>query len=513
MSHDPSQSPGGASAPSANPSIRPRNRISHTKSRGGCYTCKRRRIKCDEQKPVCGSCSVRGGECIFPDPGSTKNKPRRPASHNLNATTPSSDPGQCDLPIQRGGQYAGISPLSFNLGPAGASNDEGRPDGHLNMTDLNLLQHFILHTSKKMTLNPAKTLVWERVFPEIAGANEFLMHLLLALAGLDILTEQSHDSSNSIEQRTSPDHLSKSLQLDRLRVVVEHHQLGLKGLKEKLWSVNESNAEILMTGSMLIVGFAFASLRFGDTNFPQPSSSSPGSLDLSNAGKPQTHWLRLVGGVASITRNHWMTVKTGRCRALLNFGNSHEDWKLCRSELDGTVPMELGAKISKFASGGGKAVSDLRTLIHALIASVEQTFPNSEQSHTLKEQLHALTIFEETYMRVLYALRLQRFESRPSSNIDVQAEIEEAAVTSWPSFISQGFISSLEFHGHFGVIEGVSFTILAHLYLTLAILKDTWYLGATFDAEIGKINTLISGLRDERLVRLMEWPMAVAQTP
>lgn len=45
MSHDPSQSPGGASAPSANPSIRPRNRISHTKSRGGCYTCKRRRIK------------------------------------------------------------------------------------------------------------------------------------------------------------------------------------------------------------------------------------------------------------------------------------------------------------------------------------------------------------------------------------------------------------------------------------------------------------------------------------
>ena len=45
MSHDPSQSPGGASAPSANPSVRPRNRISHTKSRGGCYTCKRRRIK------------------------------------------------------------------------------------------------------------------------------------------------------------------------------------------------------------------------------------------------------------------------------------------------------------------------------------------------------------------------------------------------------------------------------------------------------------------------------------
>lgn len=462
---------------------------------------------------MCGSCSIRGGECIYPTPGSTKNRPRRPASQIPNVTTPSPAPGQNVLPIQEGGQDSGISPLSFNLGPIGASDGASQSNGHLNMTDLNLLQRYILHTSKKMTFNSAKSLVWEQVFPDIAGTNELLMHLLLALAGLDILTEQSHNPPNTPELQNSPNPLAKSLQLDCLRVVVEHHQLGVQGLKEKLWSVNESNAEILMTGSMLIVGFAFASLRFGDMSSPQPSLSSPGSSDLSNAGKPHTHWLRLVRGVALITQNHWLAVKTGRCRALLQFRNHNEDWKLGLSEPDGTVPMTHGAKISKFASGGSKAVSELRTFIHTLEAYVEQAHPNSEQSLILKEQHHALTVFEEMHMCVLYAIQLQRIDLRPSSNRDIQAEIEEAAVTSWPHLVSQEFISSLEFHGDFGVIEGVSFTILAHLYLTLAILKDTWYLGVIFDAEIGKINTLVSELKDERLARLMEWPMEVAQTP
>ena len=399
------------------------------------------------------------------------------------------------------------------MGPIGTPNRESETGSHLNMNDLNLLQHFILHTSKKMTFGPDKSLVWERVFPEVAGTNECLMHLLLALAGLDILTEDPPGCQTSgLETNNSYDPHTRNLESAKLKVVIEHHQLGLKGLQEELWTASESNAELLMAGSMLNVGFAFASLRVKDLSPSQQSPSDPYliSNNASNdAGKPHIHWLRLVRGVSSIAEQHWMTLKKGRYRALLHFRNAHEDWKLCRSELDGSTPVGIRPKISKFASGASHAVSNLRAFLHSIETTGHSFSPTPEQSGILQEQHHALGVIEDMYMRVLYALQLQRIESRPPSDLDAQAEIEEAAVTSWPMLVSQGFISSLESYDHFGVVEGLSFTILAHLYLTLSILEDAWLFGATFDNEIVKINRLVTGLNNGQLAKLMEWPMEV----
>ncbi|KAL2846158.1 hypothetical protein BJY01DRAFT_263375 [Aspergillus pseudoustus] len=40
-------------------------RRSHKKSRGGCVTCKRRHVKCDERRPVCLLCTMSNRECTF----------------------------------------------------------------------------------------------------------------------------------------------------------------------------------------------------------------------------------------------------------------------------------------------------------------------------------------------------------------------------------------------------------------------------------------------------------------
>ncbi|ODV96160.1 hypothetical protein PACTADRAFT_2456 [Pachysolen tannophilus NRRL Y-2460] len=37
----------------------------HTKSRNGCATCKKRRVKCDERHPICSKCEHMGIECIY----------------------------------------------------------------------------------------------------------------------------------------------------------------------------------------------------------------------------------------------------------------------------------------------------------------------------------------------------------------------------------------------------------------------------------------------------------------
>ncbi|KAF2810521.1 uncharacterized protein BDZ99DRAFT_508916 [Mytilinidion resinicola] len=50
----------------APPAVRSSTRIPHTKSRNGCKSCKQKRIKCDESKPVCAQCAHRKISCEYP---------------------------------------------------------------------------------------------------------------------------------------------------------------------------------------------------------------------------------------------------------------------------------------------------------------------------------------------------------------------------------------------------------------------------------------------------------------
>jgi hypothetical protein len=45
---------------------KPIPRKGHTKSRRGCYNCKRRRIKCNERHPECNHCIKAGLRCEYP---------------------------------------------------------------------------------------------------------------------------------------------------------------------------------------------------------------------------------------------------------------------------------------------------------------------------------------------------------------------------------------------------------------------------------------------------------------
>ncbi|KAB8209302.1 hypothetical protein BDV34DRAFT_24534 [Aspergillus parasiticus] len=53
--------------PQLSPTGRPtkQSRKTHTKSRNGCSTCKRNRIKCDEGRPICGRCFKRQEGCVY----------------------------------------------------------------------------------------------------------------------------------------------------------------------------------------------------------------------------------------------------------------------------------------------------------------------------------------------------------------------------------------------------------------------------------------------------------------
>ncbi|OBS22415.1 hypothetical protein FPOA_08752 [Fusarium poae] len=60
----------------------------HRKSRNGCLECKRRHIKCDEKRPVCGNCTVSERSCSFPSSAAPVSTPAQSES-SLSAATPS----------------------------------------------------------------------------------------------------------------------------------------------------------------------------------------------------------------------------------------------------------------------------------------------------------------------------------------------------------------------------------------------------------------------------------------
>ncbi|KAI3317720.1 hypothetical protein HD806DRAFT_514104 [Xylariaceae sp. AK1471] len=51
------------------------NRRSHTKSRNGCRECKRRHIKCDENRPTCAHCAITRRNCQYVSPATTTASP------------------------------------------------------------------------------------------------------------------------------------------------------------------------------------------------------------------------------------------------------------------------------------------------------------------------------------------------------------------------------------------------------------------------------------------------------
>jgi Fungal specific transcription factor domain len=116
-------------------------RQSHQKSRLGCFSCKTRRIKCGEEKPVCENCAdaARARVCVYPS--------EDPSTERLSdIQAPSATPA---------------STREFNL------------------QDMQFFYHFINAAVPPLPLG--STAVWVHEIPQFAQEHPYLMHALLAL--------------------------------------------------------------------------------------------------------------------------------------------------------------------------------------------------------------------------------------------------------------------------------------------------------------------------------------------
>lgn len=367
----------------------------------------------------------------------------------------------------------------------------------MNLVDLQLLSHFMVHTSPNMSLNPARQKVWQSLIPSLAARHEFLMHLLLALSGLDYLHPDGHFipdlSAEAASQQSQPSSTGIN---HHLQVVVGHHQYGIQGFRAQLSALSNSNYHEVFVGSLLLVGFAFASLRFriwGDSHLsavPEP--------------KLRLDWIYLIRGQVTVVKQCWPALRMGPFREMLHFQWATEDWKMYPSEIfTAAPPPGCSPRVARFCQGAYEALSRLKMVEESTLAAVDED-EDEDSPRSRPGTTEALDVLESMYMRILYVIQFHR--DGKCTPADIEADMEDAAVMGWPQTLPGEFLTTL---GCADVAPSFSLVILAHFYLILSLFESTWFLKGAFDNEILKMDALFKTNGDETFIALMEWPVSV----
>ncbi|KAF6821287.1 C6 zinc finger protein [Colletotrichum sojae] len=131
-----SSSRGDVSQPKAPTQKQRLERRGHTKSRRGCFNCKRRRIKCQETQPSCGHCVKTGLKCEYPSTPTIVHQPHH------------------QVPL-------------FSL------------------QDMRFFQHFMLQCYPHHPIGNEN--IWTHEVPCLSQSHEFLMHAILGMAACDLV--------------------------------------------------------------------------------------------------------------------------------------------------------------------------------------------------------------------------------------------------------------------------------------------------------------------------------------
>ncbi|KAK5169727.1 uncharacterized protein LTR77_005705 [Saxophila tyrrhenica] len=195
----------------------PPARRPHRKSRTGCKTCKRRRVKCDENGLPCGPCALRGIDCGYAD------------TSRLQQPTPERSPSS-----------KGATPCSVP--------DAIEWTGQRRLLELELLHQWTTVTYKSYCGTMASEYHnWQVVVPRVALQHDYLLHGMLAMSALEIAAFTKDD-----ESRVD----------DYVNTALEYHNLASSGLRRELSNITPANRQALFALSSILLILGLALPRF-----------------------------------------------------------------------------------------------------------------------------------------------------------------------------------------------------------------------------------------------------------
>ncbi|UKZ96664.1 uncharacterized protein TrAFT101_011442 [Trichoderma asperellum] len=323
-------------------------RRQHTKSRLGCQTCKRRKIKCDESKPQCGNCARFSVPCDFsPIPAqATSLAPKstrrgRPRSdwaswaEQLRLSSAASAPRACTCSAKR-----------------------------LDVDSLELFHNFMTTTAQ--TLGDDIKL-WSEGVPQLGVQHPCILELILALSSFHLA-------------RMKPDNAPRYLELAE-----KHSTFAIQEATEFLKHLDSETSAPLYVIAVLI---CFTALAKGPT---------PGHL-LLVAEHGQISWLSLLRGVKFVvSMSGWPSIFSG---ALADYQPQPEKEKQ-QEEPSLSKPLVTGIEDWRLSLNG---ISDLIAVVgvqrvrnayehemEVLLGCFESTFGKGRDSRqTIKGTMQAV---------------------------------------------------------------------------------------------------------------------------
>ncbi|KAH8427035.1 Zn(II)2Cys6 transcription factor domain-containing protein [Aspergillus melleus] len=219
----------------------------HQKSRHGCRTCKRRRVKCDEARPICSNCEHRKETCDYDTDSSLIWASNRKLRRRGQRRTESLEPSLLD-------QSTSASATFDLLNRFGADDDPTVPSITLNMNQLELILQWNNDTHRFFTRNEETRHIWRDLIIEEAFNTPFLMHGVLAVSALQLsLSKAEHQRAFW------------------LGIAAAHKGQALPPFLANFSDINAANAKAMLGFASLVVAFAFGSALTGRSDPEKPS--------------------------------------------------------------------------------------------------------------------------------------------------------------------------------------------------------------------------------------------------
>ncbi|KAK8071717.1 hypothetical protein PG996_005065 [Apiospora saccharicola] len=143
------------------------SRRRHIKSRSGCKNCKKRKVKCGEERPRCRNCSRRGSLCDLADDSTVPDAPALQPAVSPPAPAPDAPDSQT---------------TSLPLPGAPTTIYDGAGLGGFTVLDLELLHHYTTSTGPTLSSDPVTRHYYLVDVPKLGFSHPHVLYSILALA-------------------------------------------------------------------------------------------------------------------------------------------------------------------------------------------------------------------------------------------------------------------------------------------------------------------------------------------
>lgn len=176
-------------------------RRNHPRSKNGCLTCRSKRKKCDEVRPICTGCIRSNLECTWPTPD--KSQAEEQLSSQIDGVLNVNDPNQrlidtvatlsAGLMFSQGGTTA---PLPIRVAPTYGNlaylSDSSRP----------LYQQYLDFTAEQLTRGPSEDgNPFVNYLLPLAASNELVLDCVLAIGGAHLTVNDPTDRGLEVATR------------------------------------------------------------------------------------------------------------------------------------------------------------------------------------------------------------------------------------------------------------------------------------------------------------------------